>query len=70
MKYVGLTADPKARKQEHGNPEDWWMRFFSNEREARIWLKEKVTKIGYRGGPVSAGWMFGYIYTITFLTNE
>jgi hypothetical protein len=37
MKYVGLTEDPVKRKEEHGNPPDWWQKSFLAEKEARDW---------------------------------
>lgn len=70
MIYVGLTDDLITRKQEHGNPSDWWFRLFASEREARIWLKEKITKIGYTGGSHGGGWSYGYMYTITDKTKQ
>ena len=50
MKYVGLTDDPASRKHEHGNPSDWWQKWFSTEKEARDWEKEMLSKPGYKGG--------------------
>jgi hypothetical protein len=70
MKYVGLTDNPDVRKQQHGNPVDWWFRHFSTEKEARDWEKEMIDKTGYKGGPGGAGWKYGYTYTITANTIE
>jgi len=70
VKYVGLTDDPVTRKQQHGNPSDWWQRTFSTEKEARDWEKAKLDTSGYKGGTGGAGWRFGYTYTITSTTNE
>ena len=55
MKYVGLTDDPDRRRQEHGNPSDWWQRSFSTEAEARRWEKEMLSRPGYTGNPGGAG---------------
>ena len=70
MKYVGLTGGPVTRKQQHGNPSDWWQRIFQTEREARDWEKEMLSKPGYKGGTSGAGWEYGYTYTITSSTSE
>lgn len=70
MKYVGLTDNPKGRKQEHGNPSDWLQRPFSSEREARQWEKDMIAKPGYKGGPGGEGWGYGYTYTITISTIQ
>jgi len=70
MKYVGLTDNPSRRRQEHGNPSDWWQRIFVTEREARTWEKEMLEKPGYIGGPGGNGWKYGYTYTITSSTKE
>lgn len=69
MKYVGLTDDPKKRREEHGNPVDWQQRSFSTESEARAWEKAMLAS-GYKGGPGGEGWRYGYTYTITSLTKE
>lgn len=65
MKYVGLTDDPKTRRVQHGNPDDWWQRTFDTEEEARNWEKELISQPGYIGGPGGEGWRYGYTYTIT-----
>ncbi len=70
MKYVGLTDDPATRKQQHGNPSDWWQKTFQTEKEARDWEKEMLSKPGYKGGTGGAGWKYGYTYTITSSTIE
>ena len=70
MKYVGLTDDTERRKQEHGNPSDWYERSFSSEEEAREWEKMMLEKIGYEGGTGGEGWKYGYTYTITPNTKE
>ncbi len=70
MKYVGLTDEPDRRRQEHGNPSDWYQKIFNNEYEARIWEKEMLAKPGYTGGPGGEGWRYGYIYTITSSTIQ
>jgi len=70
MKYVGLTDDPAARKEAHGNPPDWSQRPFSTEKEARAWEKDMLSRPGYKGGPGGEGWRFGYVYTITSSTKE
>lgn len=70
MKYVGLTDDPVTRKQQHGNPTDWWQRSFSTEKEARDWEKSMLSQPGYKGNPGGAGWRYGYTYTITSTTRE
>ncbi len=70
MKYVGLTDDPRQRKQEHGNPSDWSQRSFSSESEARAWEKSMLAQPGYKGGPGGEGWRYGYTYTITSSTRE
>ena len=70
MKYVGLTDDPETRKEEHGNPSDWWQRRFNTEKEARDWESEMLAKPGYKGGPGGKGWRYGYTYTITSTTKE
>ena len=69
MKYVGLTDDPQQRREDHGNPTDWWQRSFHTESEARAWEKEMLAKPGYTGGPGGEGWRYGYTYTITSSTN-
>jgi len=38
---------------------------FYREQDARRWEKELVSRPGYTGGDVGAGWLYGYIYTIT-----
>ena len=70
MKYVGLTDNPTTRKQQHGNPIDWWVKTFQTENEARDWEKEMLSKPGYKGGTGGAGWKYGYTYTITSSTSE
>lgn len=70
MRYVGLTDNPETRKQQHGNPSDWWVRSFTSEKEARDWEKEMISRTGYTGGPGGAGWRYGYTYTITNSTRE
>ena len=70
MKYVGLTNDPERRKEEHGNPSDWWTRTFSTETGAREWEKKMLEKPGYKGGPGGDGWKYGYTYTISSTTKE
>ena len=70
MKYVGLTDDPETRKEEHGNPSDWWQRGFNTEKEARDWEREMRAKPGHKGGLGGKGWRYGYTYTITSTTKE
>jgi hypothetical protein len=70
MKYVGLTDDAGTRKQQHGNPNDWWQRNFQAEKEARDWEKGMLSRTGYKGGTGGAGWRYGYTYTITSSTSE
>ena len=70
MKYVGLTDDPATRKDEHGNPPDWWMKSFLAEEEARAWEKGMLLIQGYKGGPGGKGWKYGYTYTITSSTKQ
>ena len=70
MKYVGLTDDTQIRKQQHGNPSDWWQRTFQTEKEARDWEKDMLNRVGYKGGTGGAGWKYGYTYTITVSTRE
>ncbi|TAL70093.1 MAG: hypothetical protein EPN82_05640 [Bacteroidetes bacterium] len=70
MKYVGLTDDPARRKQEHGNPSDWWQRGFSREIEARAWEEISLKMPDTTGGTGGAGWRYGYTYTITNNTIE
>jgi hypothetical protein len=60
--YVGLTNDPDRRKQEHGNPRDWWQRTFTSEAEARRWEKDMLAK-GYDGDTGGGGWRYGYTFT-------
>jgi len=69
MKYAGLTDDPKARKEAHGNPIDWNLRTFENEEEARSWEKIMLTN-GYQGGTGGEGWKYGYTYAITSSTKQ
>ena len=70
MKYVGLTDDPVSRKSAHGDPSDWWQKWFSTEKEARDWEKDMLSKSGYKGGTGGEGWRYGYTYTITSSTKE
>ena len=70
MKYVGLTDSPEIRKQQHGNPSDWWQRVFRTENEARAWEKAMLNRVGYTGGTGGAGWRYGYTYTITSSTRQ
>ena len=70
MKYVGLTDDPEIRKQQHGNPTDWYVKSFNNEKEARDWEKNLIAKTGYTGGPGGKGWRYGYIYSINSFTRQ
>ncbi len=68
--YVGLTDDPKQRKQQHGNPSDWTVVGpFATEQQARDWEKRELAK-GHKGGTGGAGWRYGYWYTITSATIE
>lgn len=69
MKYVGLTDDPQQRREDHGNPTDWWQRSFDTESEARAWEKEMLAKPCYTGGPGGEGWHYGYTYTMSSSTN-
>lgn len=64
MKYVGLTDEPERRKQEHGNPSDWWQRKrkFETEESARDWEKEMLSR-GYDGDTGGKGWRYGYTFT-------
>lgn len=68
--YVGLTDDPKRRREEHGNPQDWQQAEFTTEKEARAWEAKYVGKDGYLGGTGGSGWRFGYWYTPTSSTRE
>lgn len=61
-KYAGLTDKPERRKQEHGNPSDWWQRQFDDEDEARDWEKDKHDN-GYEGAGGGEGWEYGYTFT-------
>ena len=70
MRYVGLTDDPRKRREDHGNPFDWQQRIFLTELEARAWEKAMLLLMGYKGGPGGEGWRYGYTYTITSLTRE
>ena len=70
MKYVGLTDDPETRKQQHGNPSDWWQKSFSSEEEARKWESDMLNQQGYKGGTGGSGWKYGYTYTVTNSTKE
>jgi len=68
--YVGLTDDPKVRKEQHGNPSDWTVAGpFSDEQAARNWEKHQRAQ-GHQGGPRSAGWHYVYWYTIAVTTIE
>jgi hypothetical protein len=69
MKYAGLTDDPKARKEAHGNPVDWNQHPFDSEKEARDWEKIMLEN-GYQGGTAGKGWKYGYTYTITKSTKQ
>ncbi len=71
MIYVGLTDDPKQRREQHGNPPDWAQTpRFSTENEARAWEKKQLERPNTRGGPGGSGWRYGYWYTITSTTRE
>jgi hypothetical protein len=70
MKFAGLTDDPARRKVDHNNPSDWTQKSFSNEAEARRWLKELLEKPEYETGPGDLGWRFGYTYKIRPWTHE
>jgi len=70
MKYVGLTDNPSERKEAHGNPGDWKLYSFSNEKSARDWEKGLLANPEYKGGPGGGGWKYGYTYTITTQTTE
>jgi len=59
MKFAGLTDDPAKRKVDHNNPSDWTQKSFSNEAEARQWLKDLLEKPEYETGPGDLGWRFG-----------
>jgi len=64
-RYVGLTDDPDRRKQEHGNPSDWYQtQRFTSEKAARDWEKQKLDN-GYLGDTGGAGWHYGYTFTKT-----
>ena len=67
--YVGLTDDPARRRGEHGNPTDWQHRYFASEAEARAWERQMIAA-GCQGGCGGQGWRYGYMYTITWSTNE
>jgi hypothetical protein len=69
MKYAGLTDDPMARRQTHGNPIDWNQHQFEDEEEARLWEKTMLA-CGYQGGTAVDGWKYGYTYTITHSTKQ
>ncbi len=71
MIYVGLTDDPKQRREQHGNPPDWTQTpRFATENEARAWEKQQLARANTRGGTGGAGWRYGYWYTITSTTRE
>jgi len=63
MKFVGLTNNPDELKRIHGNPEDWWERVFSNEYEARKWMRVLVKNYGYKIAGMGYGWKYGFTYT-------
>ncbi len=69
MKYAGLTDNPARRRQEHGNPSDWWQRTFTTENEARTWESNMLAQ-GCQGGTGGEGWRYGYTYTITSQTTQ
>jgi hypothetical protein len=69
MKHAGLTDDPKARREAHGNPIDWNEHQFENEEEARAWEKIMLAS-GYNGGTARDGWRYGYTFTITRTTKQ
>jgi len=69
-KYVGLTDDQVQRRQQHGNPRDWWYTPFAREAEARAWEQAMLKRPNHVGGPGGAGWRYGYTYTITDSTVE
>ena len=71
MSYVGLTDNPKQRREQHGNPADWKQTPpFATELAARAWEKQQLAKPNTTGGPGGEGWRFGNWYTITSTTRE
>ena len=70
MKYAGLTDNPEASRIAHGKPSDWWVSAFKNEKEARQWEKDMITRPGYTVKPRGNEWRYGYIFTITNLTTQ
>lgn len=65
MRYVGLSNDPKRRKQEHGNPSDFRIiKKFMSEASARQWEKGMLDK-GYDGDTGGKGWKYGYTFSKT-----
>jgi len=64
MKYAGLTDEPKKRKQEHGNPDDFRIvQQFTNETAARQWEKRMINQ-GCEKDTIGKGWKYGYIFSI------
>ena len=65
MRYVGLSNDPKRRKQEHENPSDFRIiKKFTSEASARQWEKKMLAK-GYDGDTGGKGWKYGYTFSKT-----
>lgn len=63
MKYVGLTNNPEEIKKMHGNPNDWWIRIFTDEYEARKWMRVLVKNYGYKFAGNNDGWQYGFTFT-------
>ena len=64
MRYVGLTDEPKRRKQEHGNPNDFRvMQQFTSELAARQWESRMLAQ-GYGEDTSGKGWKYGYTFSI------
>ena len=63
MKNVGLTNNPDEIKKNHGEPEDWWQRSFSNELEAKKWINVLIKNYGYKEIEGTEGWKYGFTYT-------
>jgi hypothetical protein len=63
MKCVGLTNNPDEIKKLLGNPEDWWIRVFNSEVEARKWVAVLVRNYEYKNASAGDGWKYGFTFT-------
>jgi hypothetical protein len=68
--FIGLTDDPARSRAEHSNPADWQQITFRTETEAEAWKTSYVGDPGFEVSLGTAGWRFGFWYSVTSRTKE